>query len=107
MKHVPKSDLLALAREFLKLELLLSESLNTEQLRKFLIPCAYLCKKSACRSTEGSSCTRNIRSRPAFPLPLVVQPFAPPRRTRPPQFSKTPLVYDLLRMIFLAPAHCI
>ena len=37
MKHVPKSDLLALSREFLKLELLLAGSLNTEQLRKFLI----------------------------------------------------------------------
>jgi hypothetical protein len=37
MKHVPKSELLALAREFLKLELLLAGSLNTEQLRKFLI----------------------------------------------------------------------
>ena len=37
MKHVPKSDLLALSREFLKLELLLAGSLNTAQLRKFLI----------------------------------------------------------------------
>ena len=37
MKHVPKSDLLALSREFLKLELLMAGSLNTAQLRKFLI----------------------------------------------------------------------
>jgi hypothetical protein len=37
MKHVPKSELLALAREFLKLQLLLDEPSNLEQLRKFLL----------------------------------------------------------------------
>jgi hypothetical protein len=53
MEHVPKSDLLALAREFLKLELLLSESLNTEQLRKFLILARSL-EEKRCRSIKGS-----------------------------------------------------
>lgn len=37
MKRIPIADLRALAREFLKLELLLAEPHNLEQLRKFLI----------------------------------------------------------------------
>lgn len=37
MNDIPRADLLALAREFLKLELLLAKPLNVEQLRRFLI----------------------------------------------------------------------
>lgn len=37
MKHIPKPELLVLAREFLKLELLMAEPHNLEQLRRFLI----------------------------------------------------------------------
>jgi hypothetical protein len=37
MNDIPRADLLALAREFLKLELLMAKPLNMEQLRRFLI----------------------------------------------------------------------
>jgi len=37
MKRIPAADLRALAGEFLKLELLLAEPHNLEELRKFLI----------------------------------------------------------------------